>query len=163
MANQEPPRVTADDLESLIELFKRSGWDEMHLETMGLELFLSNDPLATGARSVSAATLGSSATPVVGSGTPAALPRVSAAVVPDGLVAIRSPSLGTFYRAPKPGAPPYIEIGQQVETTTEVCLIEVMKLFTPVASGVRGLVREIRANDGEMVEYDDPLIIVLPN
>ena len=45
---------------------------------------------------------------------------------------MRAPNLGTFYRAPKPGAPPYVAVGQRVEAATEVCLIEVMKLFTSV-------------------------------
>ena len=85
------------------------------------------------------------------------------APIPDGQVAIRAPNLGTFYRAPKPGAPTYIEVGQQIEVTTEVCLIEVMKLFTPVQSGLRGIVREIRARDGQMVEFDAVLIIIEPN
>ena len=52
---------------------------------------------------------------------------------------MRAPNLGTFYRAPKPGAPPYVSVGQRVEPTTELCLIEVMKLFTSVAAGVTGI------------------------
>ena len=83
--------------------------------------------------------------------------------IPEGLVAIRAPNLGTFYRAPKPGAPPYVEIGQQIEDSTEVCLIEVMKLFAPVAAGIRGVVREVLAKDGQMVEFDAPLILVEPS
>jgi biotin carboxyl carrier protein len=75
---------------------------------------------------------------------------------------IRAPNLGTFYRAPKPGAPPYVEVGQRVEPDSEVCLIEVMKLFAPVRAGLAGVVREIRARDGEMVEFDQALIVVEP-
>ena len=56
---------------------------------------------------------------------------------------VRAPNLGTFYRAPKPGAAPYVAIGQKVEAETEVCLIEVMKLFTSVCAGVAGTVREV--------------------
>ena len=84
------------------------------------------------------------------------------AAVPDGMLVIRAPNLGTFYRAPKPGAPPYVEVGQRVEPDTEVCLIEVMKLFAPVRAGLTGIVREIRARDGEMVEFDQALILVEP-
>jgi acetyl-CoA carboxylase biotin carboxyl carrier protein len=78
------------------------------------------------------------------------------------MLVIRAPNLGTFYRAPKPGAPPYVEVGQRVEPDTEVCLIEVMKLFAPVRAGLSGVVREIRARDGEMVEFDQALIVVEP-
>jgi acetyl-CoA carboxylase biotin carboxyl carrier protein len=80
----------------------------------------------------------------------------------DGLVAIRAPNLGTFYRAPKPGAPPYVEVGQTINEDTEICLIEVMKLFAPVAAGVRGVVREVLVKDGQMVEFDAPLMLIEP-
>ena len=79
------------------------------------------------------------------------------------MVAVRAPNLGTFYRAPKPGAPAYVEVGQAITADTEVCLIEVMKLFTPVKSGVDGTVREICASDGQMVEYEQVLVIVEPH
>jgi acetyl-CoA carboxylase biotin carboxyl carrier protein len=82
--------------------------------------------------------------------------------VPEGLVAVRAPNLGTFYRAPKPGAAPYVEVDQLVEPETEVCLIEVMKLFTPVKAGVRGRVVRICVEDGQMVDYDAPLFYIEP-
>jgi biotin carboxyl carrier protein len=82
--------------------------------------------------------------------------------MPDGLVAIRAPNLGTFYRAPKPGAAPYVELGQIVEADTEVCLIEVMKLFTPVKAGLSGRIVKICVEDGKMVEYDAPLFFIEP-
>ncbi|MBI2802314.1 MAG: acetyl-CoA carboxylase, biotin carboxyl carrier protein [Gammaproteobacteria bacterium] len=169
MANADIPKVSAEDIESLIELFKQSGWDEMHLKTADLELFLSNDPNATGPRQTPAiavagpAVAGSAAMPTTAAAPASAATIGHAAAIPDGTVAIRAPNLGTFYRAPKPGAPPYVELGQQIEITTEVGLIEVMKLFTPVQGSVRGVVREIRAKDGQMVEFDEPLIIVEPN
>ncbi len=52
---------------------------------------------------------------------------------PDGVIVVRAPYMGTFYRAPKPGAPVYVEVGSQVTTDTELCLVEVMKLFTAFA------------------------------
>lgn len=92
---------------------------------------------------------------------PAASP-VASQVIPDGLVAIRAPSLGTFYLAPKPGAPSFVEVGQQIHTTTEICLIEVMKLFTTVRAGVNGTVRRALVGDGEMVEFDQALFLIEP-
>jgi acetyl-CoA carboxylase biotin carboxyl carrier protein len=170
MANSDKRKVTAEDLESLIELFNRSGWDEMHLEAEGIEIFLSNDPNALVPRQAGGAAVATVAAAPTQLLTTTQAPAVvdsagptDQAPIPDGQVAIRAPNLGTFYRAPKPGAPPYIEIGQQVEIISEVCLIEVMKLFTPVQGNVRGIVREIRARDGQMVEFDDVLIIIEPN
>ena len=80
----------------------------------------------------------------------------------DGLVPITAPNLGTFYRAPKPGVAPYVEVGQQVGEATEVCLIEVMKLFTPVRAGISGRIAKACVEDGEMVEFGAPLFLVEP-
>jgi biotin carboxyl carrier protein len=87
---------------------------------------------------------------------------VAAVQVPDGWTAVRAPNLGTFYRQPKPGAPPYVEIGQEVRADTELCLIEVMKLFTSVPAGVPGIVRKVCVEDAEMVEYNQVLFLIEP-
>jgi acetyl-CoA carboxylase biotin carboxyl carrier protein len=71
---------------------------------------------------------------------------------------VPSPLLGTFYRAPKPGAPPFVEIGSPVEENTIVAIIEVMKLMNTVRAGVRGTVAEIVPGDGTLVEYDQPIL-----
>lgn len=164
-------KPTRDDIENLIELFERSTWEEMHLKTDALEVFLSRDPTATGpAVAAVAAPPAPAATASADKSTASApAPQMAAAVtahdiaIPAGMVAVRAPNLGTFYRAPKPGAPPYVEIGQKVTADTEVCLIEVMKLFTPVKAGVDGTVRELCASDGQMVEYEQVLVIVEPD
>jgi acetyl-CoA carboxylase biotin carboxyl carrier protein len=159
--------VKPQDVESLVELFKASDWDEMHVQVGDFELFLSNDPNATGPSRAAAPAAAPVAVAAVAAPAPAAQPAAAPAAraetaVPDGMLVIRAPNLGTFYRAPKPGAPAYVEVGQRVEPDTEVCLIEVMKLFAPVRAGLTGIVREIRARDGEMVEFDQALILVEP-
>ncbi len=73
-----------------------------------------------------------------------------------------APLLGTFYRAPKPGAPPFVEVGAKVEPDTIIGIIEVMKLMNTVRAGVRGEVREIRARDGSLVEYGETLLRIDP-
>lgn len=159
--------VKPEDVENLIELFKQSDWDEMHVQVGDFELFLSNDPQAAGPSRAAPAALAPAAVPVVAAPAavatkPASTHASSEAPVPDGMLVIRAPNLGTFYRAPKPGAPPYVEIGQRIDADTEVCLIEVMKLFAPVRAGISGTLREIRAQDGAMVEFDQVLFIVEP-
>ncbi|HMM76759.1 MAG TPA: acetyl-CoA carboxylase biotin carboxyl carrier protein [Gammaproteobacteria bacterium] len=159
--------VKPQDIENLIEIFKQSDWDEMHVQVGDFELFLSNDPNATGpARAAPAGTapvaLTAAAPAAPTAKTSTAHAPVTEAPIPDGMLAIRAPNLGTFYRAPKPGAPPYVEIGQHIDADTEVCLIEVMKLFAPVCAGIKGTVREVRAQDGMMVEFDQILFIVEP-
>jgi acetyl-CoA carboxylase biotin carboxyl carrier protein len=71
-----------------------------------------------------------------------------------------APLLGTFYRSPKPGAPPFVEIGATVAEDTVVAIIEVMKLMNTVRAGVSGTVVEILPVDGALVEYGEPLLRV---
>jgi acetyl-CoA carboxylase biotin carboxyl carrier protein len=165
MASPDPK-----DIESLVELFNQSEWDEMHLKTDTLEIFLSNDPNAIGPSQSAATPL---AEPVLSAGVATQAPAATengpvkgpAAVyeIADGMVAVSAPNLGTFYRAPKPGAPPYVEVGQKVTADTEVCLIEVMKLFTPVRAGAAGVVSEVCVEDGQMIEFGQVLVVIDPD
>ncbi|HLU75478.1 MAG TPA: acetyl-CoA carboxylase biotin carboxyl carrier protein [Nonomuraea sp.] len=87
--------------------------------------------------------------------------RVVADQAPDDdEVVITAPLLGTFYRSPKPGEPPYVEIGDKVAPDTVLCIVEVMKLMNSVPAGVSGEVTKIFAADGELVEYGSPLFAI---
>ncbi len=158
--------IKPQDIEALLETFEASGWSEMKLKIDGLELFLSKTPgarptvgLAETAASAPAAPP-PLAHPAPAPGAPAS---AKAGAAPEGWVAVRAPNLGTFYRSPKPGAPPYVKVGQRVEATTEVCLIEVMKLFTSVLAGASGVVRQVLVEDAELVEFDQPLFLIEPD
>ena len=70
--------------------------------------------------------------------------------------------VGTFYRAPAPGEQPFVEVGQPVEATDTVCLIEVMKLFNSLQAGVDGEVAAILVDNEALVEYDQPLVLIRP-
>jgi len=78
------------------------------------------------------------------------------------LVAVRAPMLGTFYRAPGPGEPPYVEPGELVEADDPIGLIDVMKLFSQIPAGVAGRVVEIVAQNGALVEHGQPLVLIEP-
>ena len=80
------------------------------------------------------------------------------AVVPEGVVAIRAPMLGVFYRAPSPNEKPFVEVGQRVRADDTVCMIEVMKLFNSIRAGVSGTVTQILVDNGGMVEFNQVLI-----
>lgn len=77
-------------------------------------------------------------------------------------VTIEAPMLGVFYRAPSPGAPPFVDVGMPVEADTIVCLIEVMKMMNSVPAGVAGTIAEIHVQNAEAVEYGQPLFRVEP-
>jgi len=106
-------------------------------------------------------TLADRATPAAAIAPPRA-GTAAAVAVPDGMVAIRAPMLGTFYRAPAPGEKPFVEEGQRVCADDTVCLIEVMKLFNSIRAGVDGEVVKIIAENGGLVEFDQPLILIAP-
>ena len=163
--------IDRKEIEALVRLFDQSDWHELRLETDGLRLVLSKD-----ADTAALQPLGDATPPSVAT-EPGAAPSSSASkqdaagaaanaadddAPANGLVPITAPNLGTFYRAPKPGTAPYVEVGQSVSETTEVCLIEVMKLFTPVRAGVSGRIAKACVEDGEMVEFGAPLFLVEP-
>src|SRR4051812_40328899 len=94
---------------------------------------------------------------------PIAAPTASSPVPPeDGTVLVRSGMLGTFYRSPKPGDPPFVEVGEKVEADSVVCIVEVMKLMNSVTAGVSGEVTAVHAQNGDLVEFDQPLFSVRP-
>ena len=159
--------IKASEITFLIEQFSQSGWDELHVEVNGLHLYLSTSPAAPGAARTAAQTAFPAA---VVAPAAAAAPAVQATTslpaglnaVPSAWLAIKAPNLGTFYRSPKPGAPPFVDVGQSISAHSEICLLEVMKLFTAVQAGVAGVVRQICVNDSEMVEHDQVLMYVEP-
>ena len=79
------------------------------------------------------------------------------------LVTVTAPTLGSFYCAPRPDLPPYVQIGSTVEPETTVGLIEAMKVFTGVSAGVHGSVVEILVTNGEFVEFGQPLFRLAPS
>jgi len=86
------------------------------------------------------------------------------ATTPDtsGLIAIESPMVGTFYRAPAPGAEPYVKEGDRIQKGTVVCIVEAMKLMNEIESEVSGVLVKIVAENGKPVEFGQPLFLVEP-
>ncbi|MGI9425416.1 MAG: acetyl-CoA carboxylase biotin carboxyl carrier protein [Hyphomicrobiaceae bacterium] len=76
---------------------------------------------------------------------------------------IRAPMVGSFYRRPSPDQPPFVELGSQVQPGDPLCLIEVMKLYTTIEAIVEGTVRQIAAEDGQLVEFDQLLFVISPD
>ena len=82
---------------------------------------------------------------------------------PSNTITIKSPMIGTFYRSPSPGKPPFVEVGSEIEPGKPVCIIEAMKLFNEIESEVKGRIVKIMADDASPVEYDQPLFLVEPS
>lgn len=151
------------DLEIIIDLFRKAELQELLVRGPELSLRLSMDP-ASGERDAErrAAPPAPPLAPSVtrSQATQAVQLSERASAIDPAWKAVIAPNLGTFYRSPKPGSPAFVEVGQQIAVGTEVCLIEVMKLFTSVRAEVAGTVRHIAAEDAELVEGGQPLIYI---
>lgn len=153
------------DIARLADLFAAGGWQELRVEGAGIGVLLSNDrqtpSLGQGAvAALPAAPVADAVIPAVARPVrPAAAPAAERAADP-GWSEVRAPNLGTFYRSPKPGAAPFVDVGQRVDGDTELCLLEVMKLFTSVKAGLRGTIRQVCVEDGVLVEGGQLLFLV---
>lgn len=86
----------------------------------------------------------------------------ASALIADGMCVLRAPMVGTFYRAPAPGAQPFVQTGDAVRVGDTLCILEVMKLMNSLDADTAGVVREILVTDGQIVEYGQPLIVIEP-
>lgn len=162
--------LSEDDVLHILKLIDESKFDYFQLEVGELKITVSKgDPIPLG-NSAQPVTIGAapaaapaSAPKPVAAPAPAAAPAVAKpSAIPAGHVAVTAPLLGTFYVAPEPGAPPFVQVGQQISEDTTCGLIEVMKVFNSVRAGVKGTVVEVIAPNGGFVEFGQPLIIVKP-
>jgi acetyl-CoA carboxylase biotin carboxyl carrier protein len=93
---------------------------------------------------------------------PAGVPETLEHVHQAGLLAIVSPMVGTFYAAPSPTAPPYLEVGDRVKHGQVVCIVEAMKLMNEIEAEISGTIAEILVQNEQPVEYNQPLFLVRP-
>jgi acetyl-CoA carboxylase biotin carboxyl carrier protein len=153
--------LTAKDVAEIMRLLEESGFDSLSLEIDGVKLNVQRG---------SAAPTRQPAPPVPTSPpsveSPSQMvqssPRKAKPPSAPGLAEVASPLLGIFYRAPKPGEPPFVEVGSKVNEETVVGIIEVMKLMNSVHAGVKGEVVEILAANAGLVEYGEVLLRVRP-
>jgi acetyl-CoA carboxylase biotin carboxyl carrier protein len=159
--------LTEDDVLHILKLIDESKFDYFQLEVGELKITVSKGepiPLTSAPQNISVA-----AAPAAAAPKPAA-PLVAAqtaqtpkpVTIPEGMRPITAPILGTFYVAPEPGAPPFVKVGQQITEDTTVGLIEVMKVFNSVRATVAGTIVEVVAQNGQFVEFGQPLFIVKP-
>lgn len=171
--------ITQEDVIQILKLMDESRYDELRLETGDLKIVVNKRGGAvlseknhfmsgSGASSLNTEETVTRSKP----DDPAPLPSVIVTearetplniekeIAEKGLIPVKSPMLGTFYLSPKPGAPPFVEVGAKVKEETAVCIIEVMKLFSTIHAGTCGKVTKVCADDGQLVEYDQVLFLV---
>ena len=173
--------LNEDDVFQILKFLDESEFDKLHLEMgdlklvvqkhAGADLFEASEPAPVSdakpttfrnAAQDTVAQKAASLTPVKTKEDVQVKPLDSTDVVEEGLIPIKSPMLGTFYSAPKPDDPPFVEVGSMVGEKDTVCIIEVMKLFTSITAGIRGSIAKICAENGQMVQYDEVLFFVKP-
>ena len=130
-----------DDVREILRLIDESDVEELRVEIEGLSLYVRRGH-APAALAPGESAEGGSA---------------------DGFHPIVAPMLGTFYRAPAPGATPFVDVGTRVEEETVVCLIEVMKMMNAVRAGIAGTIVEVCAENAAIVEYGAALFHVEPD
>ena len=141
-------------LKKLIDLVEASGIAELEI-TEGEEKVRI-------AKSIAGAPMMMHAPQMMHAPAPAAAPIVAAPVedaVPEGHI-VRSPMVGTFYRAPAPGSKNFAEVGQSVNAGDTLCIIEAMKLLNEIESDQGGVIKAILVENGQPVEYGEPLFVI---
>lgn len=173
--------LSYDEIAEILKIIDSSSCDELIVDTGDMKLVVRRNsagaaqhideatggatsavtaPISTGpSTQPSAAATTAQNAPARASGRAAAKPAVNLAAQ-NNQVEVAAPMVGTFYRAPAPDAPNFVEIGSAVRKDQPLCLIEVMKLFTTIASEVEGRVVQIGAENGELVEYGQTLFVI---
>ena len=151
-------------LKTLIDLVSESGVAELEITEGDDRVKIVN---RVGAAPVAAAAPAVIATPVVASAAPAAAPAPAVAAEPaaapvaaEDTRTINSPMVGTFYRAPSPGAKPFADVGQKVKAGDTVCIIEAMKPLNEIETEYDGVIKEILVENGQPVEFGQPLFVI---
>jgi acetyl-CoA carboxylase biotin carboxyl carrier protein len=139
------------EVERLVELLQESGVGEIRVRQGETEISVKARPEGP---------LAQQPTPV-GQGVPEMV-ESEASPEMDGLHAVRSPVVGTFYRAPAPGEDVYVEVGDAVSAGQTLCIVEAMKLMNEIVADVSGEVVEVLAENAGGVEYDQPLFYLRP-
>lgn len=152
--------LTRADVEEILKLLDASPFDELELETERFKLTLRRSSSSAGGWTQTNESRSVSKAAAVAAAAPAA--AHVATRVDDGTIPVHAPLIGTFYRAPKPGAPPFVDIGTKVTSETVVGIVETMKLMNSVYAGAAGIIEAIEAADGEFVEQHHVLMRVRP-
>lgn len=155
------------EIRDLINFISETGLEEVNIETDQLKLKVK--------RSTDVKTVSGPAAPAPAP-APAPTPQPAASAPQpqestpaqessgkDHLVTIKSPMIGTFYRSQNPETPPFVNVGDTVQTGQTVCIVEAMKLFNEIESDASGKIVEVLVENAQPVEFDQPLFLVDPS
>jgi acetyl-CoA carboxylase biotin carboxyl carrier protein len=149
-------------LKSLIQMVESSNVEEIEITRWWTKVRITKSRLNPGAKRDNGAVVVEVPRPA--EEKPAAKPAsAEPPAVQENLVEIKSPMVGTFYRAPSPGAKVYVEVGEMLQSGQVVCIIEAMKLMNEIESSVAGRLVKVLVENAQPVEYGQPLFLVSPS
>ncbi len=154
--------LSYDDVQQILKIIDASSVEELRLEIGDLKLVVRKRGARAEVTEISANPPPGTATPREALATPAPAPPVPARQrrAVEGEFELKAPMVGTFYRAPRPGAPPFVEVGSEVGPDDVVCIIEVMKLMHSITTGCRARIVDILAENAQLVEFGQPIMII---
>ena len=147
-------RLNLDEIRALIQIATEADITELFVDAPHIKVRIRKGPLGPAVVSLP--------DPAPPATVPETTPKALAAA-PTGYVPIAAPMVGTFYRSPKPDAPPFVNEGDDVEVGQIVCILEAMKLFNEVPSEVAGRIVKVVAESGAPVEFGQALFLVDPS
>jgi len=157
--------IDLDFIRGLIEAVDDSGIDSLEIARGGTKIRINKTPPPAPVAAAAAAPAVAHAAPAPVAAPAASAPAAEAAApAPPAstLVEIKSPMVGTFYRAPAPEAPAYVELGSRITRGQTLCILEAMKLMNELPSEIAGVVREVCVENGEPVEFGQVLFRIDP-
>ncbi|WP_149241646.1 acetyl-CoA carboxylase biotin carboxyl carrier protein [Dyadobacter sp. 32] len=151
------------EIQKLIDFIAQSGLDEVNIETTDLKIKVKRYGSAPSVSSAPvSAPVAVAAPPVSISSISSAAPAIAPEPAASNLVTIKSPMIGTFYRASSPETPAFASIGDEIVPGKVVCVIEAMKLFNEIESEISGKIVKVLVENATPVEFDQPLFLVEP-
>lgn len=156
-------KLTEEDVQKVLRIVDALDYREVRLEYAGLKLHVLKAPVGEGDLA------GSGPFETKAAAAPAPVAEKPAAKPADEPLApsrtghvIKAPLAGVVYHAPKPGAPPYVKVGQAINADDTVCLVEVMKLFQSVSAGIAGRITQVLVDDGSQIREGQALFAIEP-
>lgn len=154
------------EIKNMIDFIAKSGLAEVNIETEEFKISVKRENEAQVVASApAAAPAPAPAAPAPQTSQEAAVPAEQPAATDDNskYVEIKSPMIGTFYRAPKPEDPSFVNVGDSISIGDKVCIVEAMKLFNEIEAEVSGKIVKVLVDNASPVEYDQPLFLVDPS
>lgn len=164
--------ISSQDINSIVDALQQSDWDEAIVVIGDVRIAVARNGArlsgeSAGAPAASAPVASAAPAPapaaVAAAPAPAPAPTSSAAAAGFDDTAVTAPSVGTFWRAPEPSAPPFVQVGDHVDADDTVGIVEIMKLMNNVPAGVSGTVTGINVENGGAVQFGDILVTIRPD